>query len=75
MLGYLRVLGCSPGSEAGLYALVGYASGESRGGQTWTPSPAVIDPLDDSFHASFGAITPAGKRTMVALDVSGSMTW
>jgi 60 kDa SS-A/Ro ribonucleoprotein len=58
-----------------LNALFGYRSGISRGGQTWTPVPKVIDLLDDAFHASFGAITPANKRTLVALDVSGSMTW
>jgi 60 kDa SS-A/Ro ribonucleoprotein len=58
-----------------LNALFGYSSGVSRGGLAWTPVPAVIELLDEAFHASFGAITPANKRTMLAMDVSGSMTW
>lgn len=52
-----------------------YASGESaRGDSTWTPSRPVVDALDAAFYAAFGAVEPAGKRTMLALDVSGSMT-
>ena len=35
----------------------------------------MTDALDAAFHAAFGAITPAGKRTLVGLDVSGSMAW
>ncbi len=58
-----------------LNALFGYRSGASRGQATWTPVPRVVDLLDEAFHASFGAVVPAGKRTLVALDVSGSMTW
>jgi 60 kDa SS-A/Ro ribonucleoprotein len=56
-------------------ALFGYKSGVGRSGSNWTPVPWVVDLLDDAFHASFGAIVPANKRTLVALDVSGSMTW
>lgn len=52
-----------------------YASGRSaRGSGTWTPTRRIVDALDAAFYASFGAVEPAGKRTMVALDVSGSMT-
>lgn len=51
-----------------------YASGRSmRGSSTWQPSTKVIDALDAAFYAAFGAVTPSGKRTMLALDVSGSM--
>jgi 60 kDa SS-A/Ro ribonucleoprotein len=39
----------------------------------WTPVTKVIDLLDAAFYASFGAVTPSGKRTLLALDVSGSM--
>ena len=56
-----------------LNALVGYKTGVSRGGVTWEALPKVIDLLDDAFHASFHAIEPANKRTLVALDISGSM--
>jgi 60 kDa SS-A/Ro ribonucleoprotein len=52
-----------------------YASGHGvRGSQTWTPSRQVVDALDEAFYLSFGTITPTGKRTLIALDVSGSMT-
>lgn len=52
-----------------------YAAGRSdKHDRTWTPIPAIIDALDAAFYAAFGAIEPASKRTLVALDVSGSMT-
>jgi 60 kDa SS-A/Ro ribonucleoprotein len=38
------------------------------------PVPAIVDALDAGFYAAFGAVEPAGKRIMLALDVSGSMT-
>ena len=52
-----------------------YASGHSaRGGAEWTPSRPIVDALDAAFYAAFGAIQPTGKRLLLALDVSGSMT-
>ena len=58
-----------------LVALRTYASGRSvRGSTTWTPVPAITDALDAAFYAAYAAVEPAGKRTMLALDVSGSMT-
>ncbi|WP_026925981.1 TROVE domain-containing protein [Granulicoccus phenolivorans] len=52
-----------------------YASGASlRGESTWRPTRQIVDALDAAFYAAFGAVEPAGKRTMLALDVSGSMT-
>jgi 60 kDa SS-A/Ro ribonucleoprotein len=52
-----------------------YAGGESaRGQSTWAPVAQVVDALDAAFYAAFGAVEPAGKRTLLALDVSGSMT-
>jgi len=52
-----------------------YASGQSARGQgEWTPVAGIVDALDGAFYAAFGAVEPAGKRTMLALDVSGSMT-
>lgn len=52
-----------------------YASGHSmRGDSTWTPKRQIIDALDAAFYAAYGTIEPAGKRTLIALDVSGSMT-
>ena len=51
-----------------------YASGRSaRGEGTWTPDPRICDALDAAFYNAYGAVEPANKRTLLALDVSGSM--
>jgi 60 kDa SS-A/Ro ribonucleoprotein len=51
-----------------------YASGEGvRGTSTWTPVPQIADALDVAFYAAYGAVRPANKRTLLALDISGSM--
>lgn len=53
-----------------------YSSGHSvRGDGEWTPIPTITDALDAGFYAAFGAVEPAGKRTRLALDVSGSMSF
>jgi 60 kDa SS-A/Ro ribonucleoprotein len=58
-----------------LSALRTYASGRGvRGTGTWQPVALVVDALDAAFYLAFGAVQPARKRTMLALDVSGSMT-
>jgi 60 kDa SS-A/Ro ribonucleoprotein len=58
-----------------LVALRTYASGSgARSDATWTPVREIVDALDSAFYAAFGTVEPAGKRTMLALDVSGSMT-
>ena len=52
-----------------------YASGTSaRGRSEWEPVAAVVDALDAAFYTAFGTVQPANKRTLLALDVSGSMT-
>jgi 60 kDa SS-A/Ro ribonucleoprotein len=59
-----------------LISLKTYASGRSeRGSSTWTPVSQVVDALDKAFYLAFKAVEPAGKRTMIGLDVSGSMGW
>lgn len=51
-----------------------YEQGYSlRGSSTWTPNGKVIDALDKAFYASYGNVPVTGKRTLLALDVSGSM--
>ncbi|MDR0848111.1 MAG: TROVE domain-containing protein, partial [Propionibacteriaceae bacterium] len=51
-----------------------YASGHGARGQSeWTPTRRIVDALDAAFYAAFDAVEPAGKRTLLALDVSGSM--
>lgn len=53
-----------------------YASGRSaRGVGEWNAVPEIIDALDAAFYTAFGNVEPMGKRTMLALDVSGSMDW
>jgi 60 kDa SS-A/Ro ribonucleoprotein len=49
-----------------------YASGQGKG-SAWTPVRQITDALDQAFYAAYGSVEPAGKRTLVALDVSGSM--
>lgn len=50
------------------------AGGTTRDAQTWAPIPAIAVALEDAFYLSFATITPSGKRTLVGLDVSGSMS-
>ena len=60
-------------------AMKAYQSGVSRPGsrgraQTWTPVAAISDALEIAYDLSFGSVAPAGKRTLVAVDSSGSMS-
>lgn len=58
-----------------LSALRTYASGRGvRGQGEWQPVAQVVDALDAAFYLAFGAVEPARKRMLLALDVSGSMT-
>jgi 60 kDa SS-A/Ro ribonucleoprotein len=51
-----------------------YAAGQSARGQgTWIPNPRISDALDAAFYNAYGAVEPANKRILLALDVSGSM--
>src|SRR3990172_8327594 len=52
-----------------------YAQGHGlRGRGQWETSPRVIDALNDAFYAAFDMVEPTGKRVLLALDVSGSMS-
>jgi 60 kDa SS-A/Ro ribonucleoprotein len=58
-----------------LAALETYRSGKSvRGTATWNPVAAIVDALEAAFTLAFEHVEPSGARTLVALDVSGSMT-
>jgi 60 kDa SS-A/Ro ribonucleoprotein len=58
-----------------LSALKVYEQGHGqKGSLTWAPVREIIDALNDAFYTSFKAIEPTGKRHLLALDVSGSMT-
>lgn len=57
-----------------LTALRIYARGFGhRGKLRWTPVTQVVAALDEAFYKCFANVTPANKRTLLALDVSGSM--
>jgi 60 kDa SS-A/Ro ribonucleoprotein len=58
-----------------LSALRTYAAGRgARGRGEWNPVREVVDALDAAFYAAFAGVEPTGKRMLLALDVSGSMT-
>jgi len=58
-----------------LTALMTYKSGHGmRGSSTWDVVSKLVDALDEAFYLSFGVVEPTGKRILLGLDVSGSMT-
>jgi 60 kDa SS-A/Ro ribonucleoprotein len=58
-----------------LVALKVYRQGHGmRGKLSWSPVAGVIDALDGAFYLAFDNVKPTGKRLMLALDVSGSMS-
>ena len=61
-----------------LQVLVGmktYSQGKGDlGSMIWTPNHYITTALSTTFRYAFGNITPTGKRFMIGLDVSGSMT-
>jgi 60 kDa SS-A/Ro ribonucleoprotein len=58
-----------------LAALRTYAAGRgARSRNEWKPVREVVDALDAAFYTAFGNVEPTGKRLLLALDVSGSMT-
>jgi 60 kDa SS-A/Ro ribonucleoprotein len=57
-----------------LVALTTYAQGHGdKGKLTWTPRRKIVDALDAAFYRSFETVAPTNARTLLALDVSGSM--
>ena len=58
-----------------LIALRTYASGKGlRGRHTWEPVQKIVDALDAAFYTTFANVEPTGKRLLVAVDCSGSMS-
>ena len=52
-----------------------YSQGRGfRGSGSWEPVAKVVDALDAAFYKTFGNVEPTGKRLVLGLDVSGSMT-
>lgn len=59
-----------------LSAFLTYGAGKGvKGSNSWTAVRGVVDALDQAFYGSFANVTPTGKNTLLALDVSASMTW
>src|SRR3954452_12415630 len=58
-----------------LAALRTYAAGRGvRGRHSWTPVAQIVDALDAAFYTASRNVEPSGRRLLLALDVSGSMT-
>lgn len=58
-----------------LIALKQYESGcGGKGKLSWESASQIVDALDAAFYLAFDNILPTGKRIMLALDVSGSMS-
>lgn len=59
-----------------LVALYTYKKGKGdKGKLTWTPVESINTALDRAFYSSFKFVEATGQRYLLALDVSGSMTW
>jgi 60 kDa SS-A/Ro ribonucleoprotein len=59
-----------------LAALRTYAAGRGdRGRNAWNPVREIVDALDAAFYTAFDNVEPSGKRLLLAVDVSGSMTF
>jgi 60 kDa SS-A/Ro ribonucleoprotein len=59
-----------------LAALCTYEQGHgARGKLHWNPVGQIVDALNKAFYKTFKNVEPTGKRIMLAIDVSGSMTW
>lgn len=52
----------------------GGAARYGRAAREWKPIPQIVDALEKAFYASFKYVRPSGKRTLIGLDVSGSMS-
>lgn len=50
------------------------AGGGYRSANTWDPISQIVDALDGAFYLAFGNVEPVGSPTVLALDVSGSMS-
>ena len=58
-----------------LIAMKTYSNGQGfKGSLTWSPLRKITDALEETFYLSFGNVEPTGKRTLLALDISGSMS-
>jgi len=58
-----------------LAALKTYEQGHGeKGKHTWTPVQQVVDALNEAFYLAFDNVEATGKRWLLGVDVSGSMS-
>jgi len=58
-----------------LSALAVYQQGHGKKGSLkWQPVREVVEALDAAFYLAFRAVVPTGKRIVLGVDVSGSMS-
>lgn len=69
-----RLRGARVHPLAVLTAMHVYRAGRGKGSR-WQPVAEVVDALDEAFRSAFAAVEPAGRRTLLGLDVSASMGW
>lgn len=56
------------------YKVYSSGSGYLSRGDAFKPLPQITQALQDAFYTSFGTVEPSGKRTLLGLDTSGSMS-
>lgn len=58
-----------------LFALRTYQSGKGdKGSLVWTPIREICVALENAFYLSFNFVEPSGKRFLLGMDISGSMS-
>jgi 60 kDa SS-A/Ro ribonucleoprotein len=60
--------------ESGQIDRNGYTMWSAGRKKDWKSNGKIVDALNEGFHMAFKAVEPSGKRTLVATDVSGSMS-
>lgn len=59
-----------------LIVLKMYKKGKGmKGGLIWEPHDEISKALNSAFYGSFSKLVPTNKKLLLALDVSGSMSW
>ncbi|MCE9557349.1 MAG: TROVE domain-containing protein, partial [Armatimonadetes bacterium] len=59
-----------------LTAMATYRTGKGlRGSRSWTPVESVVQALEEAFYLAFENVEPTGKRFLLGIDVSSSMSW
>ena len=58
-----------------IVALKTYSQGKGdKGSLTWNPNQNIVNAMDDAHYMAYANVEPTGKRTLLALDISGSMS-